>query len=144
MCPRCHEPLIVVELEGVELDRCDACGGIWLDAGELEQIVELAGVGPGPLHAALHAARELRRGQRRCPRCRRKMRVVGVGPAADVEGGPERSVEADRCPVGHGWWLDAGELRTIVRSLGGQERGPVAAFLADVLGHALKNQPAGE
>ncbi|NQU42494.1 zf-TFIIB domain-containing protein, partial [bacterium] len=41
------------ELEGVEIDRCPACGGTWLNAGEIEQIALKAGVTPGPLTRAL-------------------------------------------------------------------------------------------
>ncbi len=33
--------MVAFELEGVEIDRCLACEGTWLDAGELELIVEL-------------------------------------------------------------------------------------------------------
>jgi Zn-finger nucleic acid-binding protein len=30
--------LIAIDYRGVEVDKCSACEGIWLDAGELEQI----------------------------------------------------------------------------------------------------------
>jgi len=33
MCPACKEPLVVFELDGVEIDRCLRCGGTWLDDG---------------------------------------------------------------------------------------------------------------
>ena len=35
-CPVCKEPMLIIEHEAVEVDCCAACGGIWLDAGELE------------------------------------------------------------------------------------------------------------
>lgn len=35
-CPLGHGPLAEVRQEEVVVDRCDTCGGIWLDAGELE------------------------------------------------------------------------------------------------------------
>jgi uncharacterized protein len=37
-CPRCDGKLSAVAFEGVEIDRCDSCGGVWLDKGELEQL----------------------------------------------------------------------------------------------------------
>jgi uncharacterized protein len=37
-CPRCDGRLEAVVNEGVEIDVCDTCGGVWLDAGELEQL----------------------------------------------------------------------------------------------------------
>ncbi len=39
MCPKCHEPLRTVDRQGVHLDQCEKCGGIFLDRGELEQIL---------------------------------------------------------------------------------------------------------
>lgn len=37
-CPRCQSKLTTVAFEGVEIDRCDSCSGVWLDSGELEQL----------------------------------------------------------------------------------------------------------
>lgn len=38
--PVTGEPMEKVIVHGVVIDRCRATGGIWLDAGELEQIVQ--------------------------------------------------------------------------------------------------------
>ena len=40
ICPVCENPLVVLELDQVEIDHCLNCGGIWLDAGELEILLE--------------------------------------------------------------------------------------------------------
>ena len=48
MCPVCREPMVALQLEGVEIDHCLACRGTWLDAGELEQLAEFSGADPGP------------------------------------------------------------------------------------------------
>jgi len=37
-CPRCGGHLGTHDLEGVQIDQCPDCGGIWLDAGELEAL----------------------------------------------------------------------------------------------------------
>lgn len=39
-CPACTEPMIVMELNEIEIDHCIACQGIWFDAGELELLLE--------------------------------------------------------------------------------------------------------
>jgi uncharacterized protein len=40
-CPVCKEPdLIMSERQGIEIDYCPACRGVWLDRGELDKIVE--------------------------------------------------------------------------------------------------------
>ena len=38
-CPRCTGKLHAETYDEVGIDRCDTCGGVWLDAGELEQII---------------------------------------------------------------------------------------------------------
>jgi Zn-finger nucleic acid-binding protein len=38
-CPRCTGKLHEEIYDDMSIDRCDTCGGIWLDAGELEQII---------------------------------------------------------------------------------------------------------
>lgn len=38
-CPKCSGYLEGYTFQGVALDRCNTCGGIWLDKGELETIV---------------------------------------------------------------------------------------------------------
>jgi uncharacterized protein len=35
-CPRCEGALAGHLVEGVHIDRCNKCGGVWLDPGELE------------------------------------------------------------------------------------------------------------
>lgn len=37
-CPRCSVALVEEAIEQVKIDRCPKCEGIWLDAGELEQL----------------------------------------------------------------------------------------------------------
>lgn len=37
-CPKCGGDLAEQERESVKIDICGDCGGIWLDAGELEMV----------------------------------------------------------------------------------------------------------
>jgi uncharacterized protein len=37
-CPQCKTALQSRTLRGVKLDQCSSCHGIWLDAGQLEQL----------------------------------------------------------------------------------------------------------
>ena len=42
-CPVCKEPdLVMAERQGIEIDYCPSCRGVWLDRGELDKIVERA------------------------------------------------------------------------------------------------------
>ena len=46
-CPIDNETLVMTERNGVEIDYCPKCRGVWLDRGELDKIVERAGSGGG-------------------------------------------------------------------------------------------------
>jgi Zn-finger nucleic acid-binding protein len=37
-CPECHGPLTPQRVEGIEIDRCVHCVGVWLDAGEYDAV----------------------------------------------------------------------------------------------------------
>lgn len=39
-CPNCEELLVMTERQGVEIDYCPKCRGVWLDKGELDKIIE--------------------------------------------------------------------------------------------------------
>jgi Zn-finger nucleic acid-binding protein len=118
-CPVCRTALVVVEREGIELDWCLTCRGLWFDQGELELLAETSGraIDSGSLSrsAAQGSAK------RRCPRCRRKMHPATVGS--------EEAVQIDACPD-HGIWLDRGELGRILSdpSVGD---GPLQRFLGE-------------
>lgn len=37
-CPKCGMDLEEIELQGVKVDQCASCGGVFFDAGEVEQL----------------------------------------------------------------------------------------------------------
>jgi uncharacterized protein len=39
-CPVCDVPLSISSREGIEIDFCPQCRGVWLDRGELDKIIE--------------------------------------------------------------------------------------------------------
>ena len=40
-CPVCKEStLVMTERQGIEIDYCPQCRGVWLDRGELDKIIE--------------------------------------------------------------------------------------------------------
>ena len=115
--------LVTFELEGIETDHCVACGGTWLDAGEIDEILGRAGRSVQELRDAVKAAGGPARGKRTCVRCRASLRAVTF-----------RGVELDRCPYGHGIWLDKGELPAIVKS----GTGEVGGFLKELFKAEIK------
>jgi uncharacterized protein len=46
-CPVCDDSqLLMTERQGVEIDYCPSCRGVWLDRGELDTILERSAGGP--------------------------------------------------------------------------------------------------
>ena len=40
-CPTCPEvPLVMADRQGIEIDYCPQCRGVWLDRGELDKLIE--------------------------------------------------------------------------------------------------------
>lgn len=125
-CPSCSQPLVVLEFENIELDHCLSCGGVWLDAGELELILRgAAGAGDDGL------VRGGERGARRCPMCRVKMSAAKLARSG---------VEVDYCPRQHGLWLDKGELEQILAVEAGDAR---IRKLRDFCARVFPSGPAG-
>lgn len=46
-CPVCRVPLAMSDRQGIEIDYCPQCRGVWLDRGELDKIVERSAGGEG-------------------------------------------------------------------------------------------------
>jgi uncharacterized protein len=42
-CPVCNVDLLMSERQGIEIDYCSKCRGVWLDRGELDKIIEGSG-----------------------------------------------------------------------------------------------------
>jgi len=40
LCPACRVDLVMSERQGIEIDYCPKCRGVWLDRGELDKIIE--------------------------------------------------------------------------------------------------------
>lgn len=39
-CPKTGHDLVTISLHGVQVDTCQHCGGMWLDAGELDTLLK--------------------------------------------------------------------------------------------------------
>ncbi|HZA76108.1 MAG TPA: zf-TFIIB domain-containing protein [Acidimicrobiales bacterium] len=47
-CPVCDVQLSISSREGVEIDFCPQCRGVWLDRGELDKVIERAAASLAP------------------------------------------------------------------------------------------------
>ena len=104
-CPVCKNAMIILELNEVEVDYCSACGGVWLDGGELELLIDDE-KSEENLFRSFNLDSSLKEKSYKCPICKKKMDKVFVGENKDVL--------IDKCPVEDGLWFDKGELNDII------------------------------
>jgi Zn-finger nucleic acid-binding protein len=88
--------------EGIELDRCDICRGIFFDRGELDQMIQRKVPGADALaYAALSETMDELAAI--CPRCEREM-APRIGAA---------QIKMDVCDKCDSVFLDQGELAAL-------------------------------
>ena len=132
-CPVCTNAMITLELEEVEIDYCTDCGGIWLDAGELEMLLgepEKA----KQLLASFKIDNASTEKPRRCPICDKKMYKVIVGAS-------KPTLLIDKCRRGDGLWFDAGELHDIFARAKLDPDNKIQKILADMFGSEQQEPP---
>ena len=56
LCPTCRVNLVRSERQGIEIDYCPQCRGVWLDRGELDKIIERSEGAAAPAAARPQAA----------------------------------------------------------------------------------------
>ena len=49
-CPVCSVDLLIADRQGIEIDYCPKCRGLWLDRGELDKIMERLVAAPPQSH----------------------------------------------------------------------------------------------
>ncbi|MEJ2536593.1 MAG: zf-TFIIB domain-containing protein [Calditrichia bacterium] len=128
-CPVCKTPMMILEYNQVELDYCPTCEGTWLDQGELELIIDLKGK-----TLDLSDLPDAVKSDRRCPRCRKKMKEAKF---------PHTDVEVDICPRDGGIWLDKGELLEIADSQANSDsHRKVQNFIKELFGEKADQKEA--
>jgi Zn-finger nucleic acid-binding protein len=109
-CVKCNSILDRAAFQGLEVDLCPKCGGLWLDRGEITQASKLP-------ETELSRLRELLRGQAGpppvptenkapCPACEGNLSEVLLG-----------TVHVDYCATCHGIFLDRGELHQAIEAV---------------------------
>jgi len=124
--------MITLELADVEIDYCVDCGGIWLDAGELELLLD----DPRKAAALLASFQEepsATERVRKCPICDKRMAKVVVGRS-------KPALLIDKCRRGDGLWFDSGELKDVLDRGQIDEDSRVQKLLADMFAHDESKQ----
>ncbi len=129
-CPVCKRGMVVLELERIEIDHCLNCGGIWLDQGELELILEDA-LAKDELLDYFQPNNKSKEKKRRCPICLKKMQKISCGI--------DKKDLIDKCANNHGLWFDKGELAQIIRMGKLDKDDKIISMLKDMFKEELKN-----
>jgi hypothetical protein len=127
-CPVCDNPMITLELNEVEIDHCLDCGGIWLDAGELESLLDDAAKANQLLRSFQPRPQSAEK-PRKCPICGKKMNKIAVGQT-------KQTLLIDKCPRNDGLWLDKGELQDIFERAELDADHKIRRLLADIFRRA--------
>ena len=101
ICPKCKTDMERIEFEGIEVDRCKNCKGIWFDKGEAERLKdkwmsEFIDTGDPEVGKKHDAISEID-----CPRCGKRM---------EAKSDPHQPhIWFESCEE-HGTYFDAGEF----------------------------------
>jgi Zn-finger nucleic acid-binding protein len=128
-CPACSNPLIILELNEIEIDYCTDCEGIWLDSGELELLLEDSDE-KDELLASFKPDSEQKEKHIKCPICRKKMNKVLVDSV--------RKITLDKCENECGIWFDKGELLDVIKLGSENEENKVIKLLYDMFEYKIK------
>ena len=53
-CPLDNSDLVMADRQGIEIDYCPKCRGVWLDRGELDKIIERSAPEERPRQSQSH------------------------------------------------------------------------------------------
>ncbi len=101
-CPKCSSEMEQVTYRSIEIDRCQACGGLWFDNLEHEQLKQLDGseridIGDPEVGKSYNTVDRIS-----CPVCHtRTVRMVDA---------KQRHIRYESCPACSGVFFDAGEF----------------------------------
>lgn len=101
-CPKDHAVLVTTNVRGIQVDKCPTCAGLWLDAQELDELEDTV-FAEDDLKGSLFVSEDPTGFP--CPHC-----------GADLNQFDYRFYDLmlERCPNGHGFWLDAGEDQKVL------------------------------
>lgn len=137
-CPHCHSSMHHQVLDGVEIDQCPACRGLWLDVSAVRRLIlERSGAEPGELFTEPNLSSTLT-----CPCCEGTKPLMEVGFVGVDE------IDLDICKTCHGLFVPDDEGQAITRLLKWLEdeepAEPIPALPALELIRALVEARAGE
>jgi len=101
-CPKCRSDMESLDIDGIEIDRCTECHGLWFDPGEMEMLrnrkaataIDIGDPERGKVQNTID--------RYRCPRC--------GGSMARMVDPTQTHIWYEQCGSCHGSYFDAGEF----------------------------------
>ena len=118
-CVKCNSVLDRATFEGLEVDLCPRCGGLWLDRGEVTRAARLPETEISRLRKLMTESDEPpplpTESAANCPACDGQLSEVLLG-----------TVHVEYCSSCHGIFLDRGELEEALQAVRERESGTTA------------------
>lgn len=119
-CPNCDAELVQTKRDGVDMEVCPSCQGMWLTRQELNQLEdEVFDFGDDEKGSLMLDAQP---SARKCPECGKLMRTFEYR---------FYELELDYCEDQHGFWLDAGEDKRVLELMKKEEKNLGRKVLAE-------------
>lgn len=108
-CPGCGAELAKARRDGMDVEQCPSCHGMWLTPQELDRLederFDLGKKGTLVFNPEPSG--------RQCPVCAGKLQTFDYR---------DYDLQLDMCGEGHGFWLDAGEDKRVLELMRKEER----------------------
>ena len=128
-CPVCNQPLIILELNQIEIDYCTNCHGVWLDEGELELLLQDSDE-KNKLLQSFRVDKKSKEKPIKCPICHKKMEKILCGE--------KNKVLIDKCPRKHGLWFNEGELQSVIEIGSLDKKNKIVTLLKEMFAYNLR------
>lgn len=109
-CPNCNVTLVAVKRDGIDMETCRSCRGMWLTRQEMEDLEnEAFDLGDDNKGTRVF---DLTTDTRKCPECSKPMNRSEYR---------FYDLEIDFCGEGHGFWLEADEDKRVLELMKKEE-----------------------
>ena len=117
-CPNCGAELAVAKRDGIDVELCPACQGMWLTPQELEQLEDET----FDLGKKGSLVFDPEPSSRQCPVCSGPLQTFSYR---------DYGLKLELCSQGHGYWLDAGEDKRVLQLMRQEETALERKFSAE-------------
>ena len=114
ICPKCQSDMEAIVYEGIEVDRCKGCQGIWFDAGESDWLRHEDAAATIDTGDPLTGRQTNTIDRYRCPRC-------DGGMLRRIDPKPPH-IQYEECTSCRGSFFDAGEFADVALKKGQEKK----------------------